>query len=58
MYIYIYAIMKIMYCSDYHHKGFVAIHAIGHMIAYLIYDIYLYIYIFLYYNWTNDHMII
>ena len=29
--IYIYAIMKIMCSSGYHHSGFVATHAIGHM---------------------------
>ena len=37
--------MKTMCHSGYHHNGFVATHAIGHMIAYIIYDIYLYIYI-------------
>ena len=31
MYIYIYVIMKIMCPPGYHHNGFVAIHALGHM---------------------------
>ena len=32
IYIHIYAIMKTMCPSGYHHNGFVATHALGHMI--------------------------
>ena len=42
IYIYIYAIMKTMCSPGYHHNGFVATHAFGHMM-YIIYSI-LYIY--------------
>ena len=30
-YIYIYVVMKTMYPSSYHHNGFIATHALGHM---------------------------
>ena len=33
IYIYIYAIVKTMWPSGYHHNGFVATHAIGHMMC-------------------------
>ena len=31
IYLYIYIIMKTMYTPGYHHNGFVATHALGHM---------------------------
>ena len=51
IYIYIYAIMKTMCTPGYHHNGFLATHALGHMMTTYIY-IYVYIfyiYLFLYY---------
>ena len=38
IYIYIYAIMKRMCPPGYHHKGFVATHALGHMMYTYIYQ--------------------
>ena len=36
LYIYVYVIMKTMYPPGYHHNGFVATHALGHMITYIL----------------------
>ena len=41
----IYAIMKIICPPGYHHNGFVATHALGHM----MYGSYIYIYIYIYF---------
>ena len=43
----IYAIMKTMCPPIYHHNGFVATHALGHMM-YMILYIYIYVYIYIY----------
>ena len=51
IYIYIYATMKTMCTPGYHHNGFLATHALGHMMTTYIY-IYVYIfylYLYLYY---------
>ena len=40
--------MKTMCPPGYHHNGFVATHALGHMIYIYIYNIYIYIYIYIY----------
>ena len=40
----IYVIMKTMCPPGYHHNGFVATHALGHM----MYGLYIYIYIYIY----------
>ena len=45
IYIHIYEIMKTVCPSGYNHNGFVATHALGHMI-----HIYIYIYIYIYIN--------
>ena len=56
----IYVIMKTMCLPGYHHNGFVATHALGHMSSLCVVDhlrplIYTYIYIYIYiyhrYNW-------
>ena len=39
--------MKKMCRSGCHHNSFVATHVIEHMIAYIIYDIFIYLYIFI-----------
>ena len=45
VYIYIYVIMKTMFPPSYHHNGFVATHALGHMM-------YIYIHIYIYITFT------
>ena len=45
IYIYIYEIVKTMCPPGYHHNGFVATHALGHMIYIYIYIWQVYIYI-------------
>ena len=44
----IYAIMKTMCPPGYHRNGFVATHALGHMMYGLYIYIYIYMYIYLY----------
>ena len=46
----IYVIMKTMCPPGYHHNGFVATHALGHM----MYGLYIYVYIYIYiYKFTS-----
>ena len=40
--------MKTMCPPGYHHNGFVATHALGHMMYVMCGDIYIYIYIYIY----------
>ena len=50
----IYVIMKTMCPPGYHHNGFVATHALGHMMYGLyIYAVYIYVYIYIYGLYIN-----
>ena len=44
----IYVIMKTMCPPGYHHNGFVATHALGHMMYIMYICIYMYIYMYIY----------
>ena len=48
MCVYLYVIMKTMCPPGYHHNGFVATHALGHVY------IYIYIYIYIYMVFTTE----